>query len=200
MRISKIISILLHPIFIPLITWEITLFFFPSVSFIISPYINFIRQIIILSTILLPGLLILVLLKTKKITSLEMANYKERPLPLLFSSLIIFLGYVFIHPFIIFSPILKGQFIGAVIIILIASLISIRWKISLHMLAIGGATGAITGISFLLAERGQLILFLIFISGILGTSRLNEKAHNHAQIYTGFLVGVIIEFTCVFLL
>ena len=200
MRVSKIISILFHPIFIPLITWIITLFFFPSIYFMISSYISFITQIIILSTIIIPSMLILFLLKKKKITSLEMSNYQERPLPLILSALIIFLGYLFIHPFIIFSPILKAQFIGAIIIILIAGFISICWKISLHMLAIGGLTGAITGASFLLQEGSQLILFLILISGVLGVSRLNEKAHNHAQIYTGFLIGFIIECAGVFVI
>ena len=200
MRLSKIISILLHPIFMPLITWILTLFFFPSIYFMISPYISFITQIIILSTIIIPSMLILFLLKKKKITSLEMSNYKERPLPLILSALIIFLGYLFIHPFIIFSPILKAQLIGAIVIIIIAGFISIRWKISLHMLAIGGLTGAITGSSFIIHEGSQLILFLILISGFLGTSRLNEKAHNHAQIYTGFLIGFIIECAGVFLI
>jgi hypothetical protein len=38
-----------------------------------------------------------------------------------------------------------------------------------------------------------LLLIFIFFSGILGVARMTQKAHNHTQIYVGFLLGVSVE-------
>ena len=200
MRLSKAISIILHPVFIPLITLKTTLFFFPSIGFAIYSYLNFMMLTIVLTTIVFPLLLILFLVKKGKVASLEMVNYKERPKPLMYSALIMFIGYSVLESILTLAPVLKAELLAAIIIVGLASFISKYWKISLHMLGVGGGTGALIGIHFLYGGLSQLIILAILISGILGIARINEKAHNHAQIYVGFLVGLFIQLSAVLLL
>ena len=200
MRLSKIISIILHPIFIPLIALKTTLFFAPSLGFSIYSYINFITLILILTTIVLPLLLILLLIKKGKVASLEMTNYKERPAPLMYSALIMFIGYRILEPILTLAPILKIEFLAAIIIVGVAAFVSKYWKISLHMLGVGGLVGAIIVIGILLGGLYPLIILVTLLAGLLGVARINEKAHNHTQVYVGFLVGFFIQLSGILLL
>ena len=61
------------------------------------------------------------------------------------------------------------------------------------MLGIGGIVGVLFSLNILFGGLLQLIILSVLFAGVLGVARLNEKAHNHAQIYTGFLVGFLIE-------
>ena len=110
------------------------------------------------------------------------------------------LGFFVLNNILFYAPILKAELLAAIIIVGLAGFISKYWKISLHMLGVGGGTGALIGIHFLSGGFSQLIILAILLSGILGIARINEKAHNHAQIYVGFLVGLIIQLSAVLLL
>ena len=200
MRLSKVISIILHPIFIPLIALKTTLFFAHSLGFTIYSYLNFIMLIVILTTIVFPILLILFLVRKGKVASLEMANYKERPKPLMYSALIMFIGYSMLESILTLAPVLKAELLAAIIIVCVAGFVSKYWKISLHMLGVGGLTGVIIWICLLLGGLYQLIILVILLSGILGVARIKERAHNHAQIYVGFLMGLFIQLSAFLLL
>ena len=193
MRLSKIISIILHPIFMPIIAFSLSLKLIPNIGFAITNYLNFIYLILLFSTIILPLISILFLIKNKIASSLEMSNYKERSVPLFTTAIWMCYGYYKLKDIIIFAPILKAELICAIIIIFIASVISKYWKISLHMLGIGGAVGVLFSLNILFGGFLQIIILSVLFAGILGVARLEEKAHNHAQIYTGFLVGFLIE-------
>ena len=193
MRLSKFISVILHPIFMPIIAIYLSLKLIPSIGFSITNYLNFIYLILILSTIILPLMSILFLIKNKLVSNLEMSNHKERSIPLFITAIWMSYGYYKIEETLILSPILKAEILGSIIIIFIASAISKYWKISLHMLAIGGVVGVFLSLNILFGNLLEIISLSVVFSGILGFARLNEKAHNHAQIYTGFLVGFLIE-------
>ena len=79
---------------------------------------------------------------------------------------------------------------GTAAVMLIAMGINFRWKISAHMIGIGGLIGGIMGIAQIYALnpwRGFIIGFLI--AGCLGTSRLILQRHTPAQVYAGFGLG-----------
>ena len=191
MSLEKIVSILFHPVFVPTIT----------VFLVVKIYSNIIilenqAGIILIGTcvfsLILPLLSVFILLLTKKIDSLEMPKKEERFLPILFASIWMILGFYFMKEIFSYAPIMKSIYLGAIYVILIALLITKKWKISLHMLAIGGATGVFIMLEFLFGQNLMLLLITILISGILGFSRLSLKAHSLNQIYAGFIVGNII--------
>ena len=191
MSLEKIVSILFHPVFVPTIT----------VFLVVKIYSNIIilenqAGIILIGTcvfsLILPLLSVFILLLTKKIDSLEMPKKEERFLPILFASIWMILGFYFMKEIFSYAPIMKSIYLGAIYVMLIALLITKKWKISLHMLAIGGATGVLIMLEFLFGQNLIPLLITILISGILGFSRLSLKAHSLNQIYAGFIVGNII--------
>lgn len=191
MSLEKIVSILFHPVFVPTIT----------VFLVVKIYSNIIilenqAGIILIGTcvfsLILPLLSVFILLLTKKIDSLEMPKKEERFLPILFASIWMILGFYFMKEIFSYAPIMKSIYLGAIYVMLIALLITKKWKISLHMLAIGGATGVFIMLEFLFGQNLMLLLITILISGILGYSRLSLKAHSLNQIYAGFIVGNIV--------
>jgi membrane-associated phospholipid phosphatase len=73
--------------------------------------------------------------------------------------------------------------------------VNFRWKISIHMVGIGGITGMLLGLSslFLLDLRVPIIISIL-IAGILGSARLRMGAHQPSQVYVGYLVGIFCEY------
>ena len=80
------------------------------------------------------------------------------------------------------------------LVVAIASAWVVTWKakISMHMLAQGG----IMAVYLRVAMTDQLwdlrwLSALILGAGLVGWSRLQLKAHTPAQVYTGFLLGLL---------
>ena len=191
MSLEKLVSILFHPVFVPTLT----------VFCVIKTYSNIIilenqAWIILIGTcmfsLVLPLLSVLILLLTKQIESLEMPKKEERFLPILFASIYMILGFYFMKDIFSYAPIMKSIYLGAIYIMLVALLITKVWKISLHMLAIGGATSVFIMLELLFGQNLIILLITILISGVLGFARLSLKAHDLNQIYTGFTIGSLI--------
>ena len=198
MAISRLISIILHPIFIPIISFYLSIKLVPNLDFTIANYQNYILLILVICTIMLPVLCMLFLIKFDIISSLEMKEKHERPIPLLLTGGCLILSLKLTEKLLAFTPVLKKELVGAIIIILLASIISKFWKISLHMLGVGGLIGVLVSLQYLYGGLSSMIIYFMLIAGITAMARIYLKAHNHSQIYFGFIVGFIIE--CVIIL
>ena len=129
------------------------------------------------------------------ISSLSMETKEERRIPFLITSIFYFLTFYLLRQVHI-SSLVYLLFLGATLTLLVTMLINLKWKISAHMVGIGGVIGALTGISLRLYTDYRLLLIaLLLVAGMVGTSRMLMKAHNPAQIYAGFLVGVLSQIT-----
>ena len=91
-----------------------------------------------------------------------------------------------------YTPIIKSIYLGAIYVLILSLYITKFWKISLHMLAIGGLTGVLLTLELLYGQSLNFLLLFIFISGCLGFSRYSLNAHTLKQIYGGYLLGNII--------
>ena len=198
MAISRLISIILHPIFIPIISFYLSIKLVPNLDFTIANYQNYILLILVICTVMLPVLCMLFLIKFDIISSLEMKEKHERPIPLLLTGGCLILSLKLTEKLLAFTPVLKKELVGAIIIILLASMISKFWKISLHMLGVGGLIGVLVSLQYLYGGLSSMIIYFMLIAGITAMARIYLKAHNHSQIYVGFIVGFIIE--CVIIL
>jgi len=193
-RIAKIFSLLFHPLLMP--TYGFLLIF--CTNNYIATFTPFNLKLIILGitflfTFILPSINALILLRAKKINSLEMETTRERTIPYISTSLYFFaLYYLFYNAE--FPPVFVIVILGAAISILLTFLINFKWKISAHAIGIGGIIGAVMGISLRLMIDLHLILVLcIFIAGCVGFARLKLNAHTPSQVYTGFLTGFLVE-------
>jgi hypothetical protein len=83
--------------------------------------------------------------------------------------------------------------LGGLISLLITFFINIRFKISIHMVGMGGLVALIVFISFYLKVNLSFYLILVILfSGITGTARLILNAHTPVEVYSGFVMGFAI--------
>ena len=193
MKLTQLISVILHPMFMPILALHLTLLVLPSLAFTLSQNLLLIYGILIFSTMVLPLTSIFWLMQKGKVSSLEMSNHKERSLPLFKTVIWMSFGYYLLQNLLFYTPILKAELLGAILIILLAAIISKFWKISLHLLGICGVVGVFIALQIMHGDFLYLLLLFILLSGLLGVARIKQKAHNYAQVYAGFLVGLSVE-------
>ena len=194
MRLSKFISFVFHPALMPTYAFLLAVNFVPIFSDFMHDQqkVDLLRMVFIF-TFLLPILGVLLLKKMKIISTYYMENRAERKAPLFIAIISYYILLQFFHQmntYVLFNKLL----IGALLILILALFISKFWKISLHMLGIGGVTGAFLALHYLFGGNLYLVLLLLCCSGVVAYARINENAHTLNQVYAGFLVGVFMEF------
>ncbi|MBI9039375.1 MAG: hypothetical protein JEY97_14670 [Bacteroidales bacterium] len=199
-KIAKIISYVFHPILMPSYALLFLLFFQYSFFSLTIP-LNvkwLILTMVFITTVLFPLLSIFIMLRKGMLNSLKMESRQERIYPFITTAIFYYLTYYLLSRIQI-SYIFHVLILGSTLLIITALFINFFWKISIHMIAIGGVLGTFLGLSVLtILNIPQFIFFLIFISGIIGFSRLKLNAHNPAQVYAGFLTGTVMMFSLVY--
>ena len=193
MKGSKIISIIFHPIFIPLLIFYLTITYIDSLRAPITHNLSSIYLIVSLSTIILPLISTYIIVSFNPNASLELTCKEDRFKPLMIGAILGMLGFLYLAPFLVFSPILKTFYLSFIFLISLASLISVFWKISLHMIGIGAATGFCIILNVLYENIIFLSVVFFLLSGLIGYARLKEKAHSKNEIYMGFVLGFLLE-------
>ncbi|MBQ7423537.1 MAG: phosphatase PAP2 family protein [Prevotella sp.] len=93
-------------------------------------------------------------------------------------------------------PRFMGSIVMAALVIqVLCALINIWWKISTHTAAIGGVAGALVAFAqiFMFNPVWWLCL-VIFIAGLVGTSRMLLRQHTLEQVVVGFWLGMIVAY------
>ena len=191
-KIAKTISFLFHPLFMLLYGLIILLFIINTYVSLMLPIQAkiYILAIAFISGIIFPAAFMFFLLKKNFIKSYAMETKEERTVPYLMTGVFYyFLFYLFKEIYL--PPLLYVFVLNSILLILFALLINFWWKISAHLIAIGGIVGALMGISIRLGiNMIPLIAIFILIAGLVGFSRLKLNAHKPAQVYVGFLLGL----------
>ncbi len=193
MRFSKILSFVFHPVLMPTYAILLLLYFSKIFSqFMPIEQKTHLINLTLIFTLLLQLLGVFLLKKLKIFSSIYMENQNERKWPLLIAISSYYLlfrmfEFLYIHPIII------KLVLGAMLILFFAVIISNFWKISLHMLGIGGVFGAFLAFQYLFGGKLFLIILLLLCSGLVAYARINENAHTLKQVYLGFLIGACAE-------
>ncbi len=193
MKFSKILSYLLHPILMPIIVLYLGINNVDYFYLIFHNYSNTPYIIILAFTMVLPLISAILFVKLGRVESLEMRKRKERRGPLFISILIMIIGFPIFYSIAKLSPHLSAIYISSIILLFFSFLITIRWKISLHMLGIGGATGTFIALNYIFGGVYYFIFLFFALSGLLAFSRLDQKAHNESQVYVGFVLGCVFQ-------
>jgi len=193
MKFSKILSYLLHPILMPIIVLYIAINNVDYFYLIFHNYSNTLYLIILAFTMVLPLISAILFVKLGRVESLEMRKRKERRGPLFISILIMIIGFPIFYSIAKLSPHLSAIYISSIILLFFSFLITIRWKISLHMMGIGGATGTFIALNYIFGGIYYFIFLFFALSGLLAFSRLDQKAHNESQVYVGFVLGCVFQ-------
>jgi len=188
---STLFSILFHPMFMPVYGLLILFNSGTFVSYLPYDAKKYIFLIVLICTVLLPASFIPFYFFRKIINSIHMTTSKERIIPMVINSLFFYLGYVFLNKLQI-PAIIISYMLACAITVFLAMLITIKWKISLHMVGIGGLIGAVIMFSVRLGSDLKTIwMVLIIFAGLTGYSRLGLNSHNPQQVYIGFLLGLL---------
>ena len=154
---------------------------------------------VFISTCIMPLSLLPLFLQLKMIKSFQMESPRERLFPVFITGVFYFMGYLLLKKMSV-PPMLGNFILSSWLAVLLAVIITFFWKISMHMIAIGGVTGVIMALALRFhIDLTFWISLLILASGILGAARLHQGAHNPSQIYTGYLLGFIIVFGSVWI-
>jgi hypothetical protein len=186
----RLLSYLLHPLLMPTITLWLALRIDPHLAYFIAPQDQWkVLMMVALMTIGFPLASALLLMRAGLVSSLEMPTRRERIAPYGMS-----LMYYGMTAYLLartpLHPMALALFIGAALALLLTTLITLRWKISAHMVGIGGLVGALVALSTGHGVQAfALICAAVVAAGALGTARLLSSDHSPAQVYAGAALG-----------
>ncbi|MBN2350376.1 MAG: phosphatase PAP2 family protein [Bacteroidales bacterium] len=190
-QFASVISIIFHPVLMPTLGLIII---FNSGSYI-SDYPPELKRItylvVFISTTVLPLSILPFFLYHKMVMDIQLSTRKERIIPYIIAVLLYAACYYLISNKSL-AQLIPDFLLAATISVFIILLVSFFWKISAHMVGIGGITGLIIGLSVRL--NLDLMVFLIvalLISGLVGYSRIRLESHTPGQVFAGYLVGLL---------
>lgn len=198
---ARLLSVLLHPVFMPTITLWAMITLDPGLAFFVPPDRRPMAIFMVaLMSALFPLVSMQLLVRARVITSLELHERRERPVA--YGITLIYFGatWYLMHrtPF---HPAVQAMLVGAFAALLLTLLITLRWKISAHLVGIGGMIGALAAVNSL-HHLGLLpvLALLIAMAGLLATARLLSSDHTQAQVIAGGALGFACTWTSILLL
>jgi hypothetical protein len=199
-QLTQTISILFHPIFMPLIGIFILINAGLMETSFPQEYQKSLYLIFALFSILLPVSFLPLLYYWRIIKSFEITDRRERFIPLIFTSA----SLVFLN--IMLNRIFQVKIINAYTFSIAAASILILFmnfilKISLHTTGLGGITGLVLLLAFNYHVNMFVILLItVLVSGVVSSVRLYIKAHSQLEIYSGYFLGLCSTYGFMYLL
>lgn len=196
-KIAKIISTLFLP---PFMTFSIFFLFTTVLEVSSSEQIKFI-VFVFLITVAIPISLFIFLRKKNKVTDDEARIKEQRDIPYLIAMVILLAGFI-ISIDLDVAFISKALFFTYIITSFFILLVNIFWKISAHLLSIGGPAGAASTAYLVTGQFEFLAAAVIYCAGAaaLFWARLVLDCHSKPQMITGFIAGFIINGAFLFLI
>ena len=187
-KIANTLSWVLHPFLLPvylmavLLTMTTFALFSPGVKF-------YFLWVVMLYAIIIPFLTLGILHSLGRISDFRIDNRRERLLPLLIGTVCYVLCALTFSkiPSAIF---LRKFMLAAACCEAMCFVVSLRWKISLHLTGMGAIVALLVVMN--IVGVGNMLLPLsvaILGAGALASARLYLGCHNPAQIFAGFFGG-----------
>lgn len=152
-----------------------------------------ISLIVFMFSFIFPVANIFILYKLKKIPTITLSDQSDRTFPYVLTAFFYF-GLFYLMLDINIWTVIKISVLGGGLSILITALINLKYKISAHMVGVGGLLGVLICVSYLIKfNMTPFFIGVILLAGMLGFSRLKLQEHKPHQIYTGFLMGLIVQ-------
>ena len=187
------LSIIFQPIFVPLYSLIILFNADTYITYAVQPEVKkFIFLITLLNTIILPIGVFYYFYRAKLIETFHMHTAKERSLP--FLTIVVFqMSTFYLFAQAPMPSLFANLVLGAAFSVATAFVINLKWKVSIHMLGMGGIVGTIIGLILRYqVDAVSLVMALVILSGFVGYARLRLNAHTPLQVYVGFILGTLI--------
>lgn len=189
---AQLLSYLLHPFVVPLYLLLVLLFSRSIYAYFPLGVKGYLVGMGILFCWVIPGLSLLLMRHFGLLDNLQIQERRERILPLLIGATS-YLACALIFARVPSLMLMSKMMMGASGCALLTMLTTLKWKISLHLTCLGGATAlmAILTIGEVL-QLLQPLLAAILCSGLLASARLYLGCHNGYQILAGYTGGFLI--------
>lgn len=187
-KASKFISYLFNPLIMP--TLGLVIIFNSGTYMSSFPWEGkqLLLTIVLSGTFILPLCFLPLFYYFKIIRNIEMEDASQRIIPLLVT-LTLYIGTFYTMrrmPI----PFINLFILSSTLCVLLNTIIVLFWKISSHLIGIGGLVGLVAGLVFRLdADMPVFFIAVILIAGLIGTARLKLNAHTPSQVYAGFFLG-----------
>ncbi len=195
--LALFISGFFHPLFLPTYMAALAFWMKPQEAFYYnsSVQIYILLQVFVVSTVL-PMAALLLLIWWNKVSDIMVGARSERSLPYLINAFCLAALY-FNFRQLGLADFITGSVLGALISVMVAYVVNIKWKISAHGIGMGGAVGMLMALSHEFTRPWMLPLAIVLVlAGLVGSSRLYLNAHTPAQIYAGYGVGLLSLYIC----
>lgn len=195
---ARIVSTVLHPLVMPLVTLVLLFAFDPYLRTMPGVFV-YLLLVVVVNTVA-PAISLFVLYRKGVLSDMEIAKRSERTLPFLIVLAYFILTYVLLvtGDTMYIPSIYLSTWMGLIVSIALAIVITKRFKISMHMLGQGGALGALMAVQNIHFESHfELNVVLLLLAGTLGWARIRLGVHRHIEVYTGYLLGFSVCFITV---
>lgn len=186
---AKIVSLVFHPLLMPL--YALLIIFSPLILYGFIPLVQkkVILLIICTNNILLPFLLIPYLKWRKLISTWTIDERSERIIPLAITSFFYFVTVYVVMRFNI-PVFIKAFILSTALISFVVTVINFWWKISIHATGAGALTSFIVLLSFKMqTPLTPFLIPAILVSGLIMSSRLLLNTHTPREVWFGYLSG-----------
>lgn len=192
LRLSRILSLALHPLLLPAYLVAILLFARTAYAAYPAGIKFYLMWVVVLFTLILPVLTIAVLRSLGKLADYRLATRRERIVPLAVGVVCYLLCAVTLAK-IPSAMLMRRMMLAAAACEALCFVVTLRWKISLHLTGMGAAVSLFT----ILCVAGIGHLFWVLVaavvgSGMLASARLCLGSHNGSQVLAGFAGGFVV--------
>ncbi|MFZ4465196.1 MAG: hypothetical protein ACOYN5_15210 [Bacteroidales bacterium] len=191
-KIATAVSYLFHPILLP--SWCFLALAFLAPSYLIQLPVKMtwvLFGFILMLTAVFPVLIMLLMIRAKMISSLMLHSRFERNGPVLVTAVFFFIAYYLLDYF-GFAAIYGYYLLCATSLSLITMMINPFLKISLHAIGHGANVAVFINLALMIEMPLYIVIGFILIAGITATSRLILRVHKPAEVYAGFLLGMLV--------
>ncbi len=188
--LAKAISLIFHPVFMPLYALLI-LFTAPTfLEYLPFPVKRILFFIVAVNNVLIPLMLLPFFKYRNVISSYKIEERNERIIPLLTSSILYsttsFIVFRFQVPFLI-----KSFFLAISVMAVAVTFINFWWKISVHAVGAGALAAVVLVLSYkMFTPLTWYLAFVLLAGGLVLSSRLRLNSHNPAQVWLGYFTGI----------
>lgn len=190
---AKIVSTIFRPMYYPLLGSAILLTMTP-LSLLPLEYKALHLLTMMLFTITIPWLSTVMYMRLCHIVTVDLTKRHNKIVPYAIYIIFYTIYYYMMREASIPYP-LVSVIIVALCIQIACTLISLVWKVSVHMAGAGAIIGALAAYGFILNFNPlPWLCTAIIVSGLVGTSRMILRQHNLSQLVIGLLIGFLCGF------
>lgn len=200
-NLAYFISLVFHPLLMPSYLFLFIITF--ATSFMQPLRIESLYEIlaiIFIVTFIIPVISVGTLRLTNFITDLQLEDKKQRLTPFFFIACFYGITAYMFYAKLSINNLIVIVFAATTILILILTIITVFWKISIHGAAIGGVIGFIFALGMFhpIMNFAFIMAVAIVVAGLIIYSRLMLNAHTPLQAYAGTFLGFVLCFLSIY--